>query len=164
MLAIESSCDETAASVMRGGTEILSSIVATQVDFHSRFGGVVPEIASRKHTEAIVGVIDEAIERAGVGFGELDALAVTYGPGLIGALVVGVAYAKGLSLGTGLPLVGVNHLEGHIFASKLADPDLKTPLIAHVVSGGTHLARARARVGRVPHTRLHARRCGRRSV
>ncbi len=136
VLAIESSCDETAASVMRGGTEILSSIVATQVDFHSRFGGVVPEIASRKHTEAIVGVIDEAIERAGVGFGELDALAVTYGPGLIGALVVGVAYAKGLSLGTGLPLVGVNHLEGHIFASKLADPDLKTPLIALVVSGG----------------------------
>lgn len=136
VLAIETSCDETAASVMRGGSEILSSVVATQVDFHARFGGVVPEIASRKHTEAIVGVIDEALERAHVGFADLDALAVTYGPGLIGALVVGVAYAKGLSLGTGLPLVGVNHLEGHIFASKLADPDLEPPLIALVVSGG----------------------------
>ncbi|KAF0207810.1 MAG: tRNA (adenosine(37)-N6)-threonylcarbamoyltransferase complex transferase subunit TsaD [Actinomycetota bacterium] len=136
VLAIESSCDETAASVMRGGTEILSSVVATQVDFHARFGGVVPEIASRKHTEAIVGVIDEALERAGVTLVDLDALAITYGPGLIGALVVGVAYAKGLALGTGLPLVGVNHLEGHIFASKLADPELEPPLIALVVSGG----------------------------
>jgi len=136
VLAIETSCDETAASVMRGGSEVLSSVVATQVDFHARFGGVVPEIASRKHTEAIVGVIDEALERAAVDFSDLDALAVTYGPGLIGALVVGVAYAKGLSLGTGLPLVGVNHLEGHIFASKLADPDLEPPLVALVVSGG----------------------------
>ena len=136
VLAIETSCDETAASVMRGGVEVLSSVVATQVDFHARFGGVVPEIASRKHTEAIVGVVDEALERAGVGFGDLDALGVTYGPGLIGALVVGVAYAKGLSLATGLPLVGVNHLEGHIFANRLADPELKTPLIALVVSGG----------------------------
>ncbi|TDB39452.1 MAG: tRNA (adenosine(37)-N6)-threonylcarbamoyltransferase complex transferase subunit TsaD [Actinobacteria bacterium] len=136
ILAIETSCDETAASVMRGGSETLSSVVATQVDFHARFGGVVPEIASRKHTEAIVGVVDEALEQAGLGFGDLDAVAVTYGPGLIGALVVGVAYAKGLSLATGLPLVGVNHLEGHIFANRLADPELTTPLIALVVSGG----------------------------
>ncbi|MGB4592359.1 MAG: tRNA (adenosine(37)-N6)-threonylcarbamoyltransferase complex transferase subunit TsaD [Coriobacteriia bacterium] len=136
LLAIETSCDETAAAVMRGGSELLSSVVATQVDFHARFGGVVPEIASRKHTEAIVGVVDEALERAGVALGDLDAIAVTYGPGLIGALVVGVAYAKGLSFGTGLPLVGVNHLEGHIFANRLADPELEPPLVALVVSGG----------------------------
>lgn len=136
VLAIESSCDETAAAVMRGGTELLSSIVASQVDFHARFGGVVPEIASRKHTEAIVGVVDEALEEAGVGLADLDAIAVTYGPGLIGALVVGVAYAKGLALATGVPLVGVNHLEGHIFANMFADPTVAPPLVALVVSGG----------------------------
>jgi len=136
LLAIESSCDETAAAVMRGGEELLSSVVATQVDFHARFGGVVPEIASRKHTEAIVGVVDEALERAGVTLGDLDALAVTYGPGLIGALVVGVAYAKGLSFASGVPLVGVNHLEGHLFANRLATPGLEPPLVALVVSGG----------------------------
>jgi len=136
VLAIESSCDETAASVMRGGIEQLSSVVASQIDFHSRFGGVVPEIASRKHTEAIVAVVDEALEQAGVGFADLTAIAVTYGPGLIGALVVGLAYAKGLSLGTGLPLVGVDHLEGHILANRLADPSLEPPFVALVVSGG----------------------------
>ncbi len=136
ILAIETSCDETAAAVMRGGTELLSNVVASQVDFHARFGGVVPEIASRKHTEAIVGVVDEALARANVTFADLDAIAVTYGPGLIGALVVGVAYAKGLSFSTGLPLVGVNHLEGHIFAAALAEPDIAPPLVALVVSGG----------------------------
>lgn len=136
ILAIETSCDETAAAIMRGGSELLSSVVASQVDFHARFGGVVPEIASRKHTEAIVAVVDEALAEAGVGLADLSAIAVTYGPGLIGALVVGVAYAKGLSLATGLPLVGVNHLEGHIFANRLADPELEPPLIALVVSGG----------------------------
>ena len=143
ILAIESSCDETAASVMRGGSELLSNVVASQIDFHARFGGVVPEIASRKHTEAIVGVIDEAMLRAGetlgrerLEFSDLDAIAVTHGPGLVGALVVGVAYAKGLSMGTGLPLVGVNHLEGHIFANVFADPEVKPPLVALVVSGG----------------------------
>ncbi len=144
ILAIETSCDESAASVIRGGSEVLSNVVASQIDFHSRFGGVVPEIASRKHTEAIVGVVAEAMERAGdamglerpLDFGELDAIAVTYGPGLVGALVVGVAYAKGLSLATELPLVGVNHLEGHIFANVLADPQVVPPLVALVVSGG----------------------------
>lgn len=136
LLAIETSCDETAAAVMRGGNELLSSVVASQVDFHARFGGVVPEIASRKHTEAIVAVVDEALEQANVRFQDLDALAVTYGPGLIGALVVGVAYAKGLAMATGMPLVGVNHLEGHIFANRLADPELEPPLVALVVSGG----------------------------
>ncbi len=136
ILAIETSCDETAAAVMRGGRELLSSIVASQVDFHARFGGVVPEIASRKHTEAIVGVVDEALSQAGVSLAEIDALAVTYGPGLVGALVVGLAYAKGLAFATGLPLVGVNHLEGHIFAAVLSDPAVRPPLVALVVSGG----------------------------
>jgi tRNA threonylcarbamoyl adenosine modification protein TsaD/ribosomal-protein-alanine acetyltransferase len=136
ILAIESSCDETAAAVVRGGREVLSNVVASQIDFHSRFGGVVPEIASRKHTEAIVDVVDEALEQAGVGLGDLTAIAVTYGPGLVGALVVGVAYAKGLALATGLPLVGVNHLEGHLFASVLAEPDVTPPFVALLVSGG----------------------------
>ena len=136
ILAIETSCDETAAAIMRGGRELLSSVVASQVDFHARFGGVVPEIASRKHTEAIVGVVDEALEQAGLTMGDLDAIAVTFGPGLVGALVVGLAYAKGLSFATGLPLVGVNHLEGHIFAAVLADPAVRPPLVALVVSGG----------------------------
>jgi N6-L-threonylcarbamoyladenine synthase len=144
ILAIESSCDETAAAVMRGGRELVANVVASQIDFHARFGGVVPEIASRKHTEAIVGVIDEALAQAGealgfegpLPFSALDAIAVTYGPGLVGALVVGLAYAKGLSMATGLPLVGVNHLEGHIFANVFADPQVKPPLVALVVSGG----------------------------
>ena len=143
ILAIESSCDETAASVMRGGRELLSNVVATQIDFHARFGGVVPEIASRKHTEAIVGVIDEAMRRAGetlgterLEFSQLDAIAVTYGPGLVGALVVGLAYAKGLAMATGKPLVGVNHLEGHIFANVFADELVQPPLVALLVSGG----------------------------
>jgi N6-L-threonylcarbamoyladenine synthase len=136
VLGIETSCDETAAAVMRGGTEVLSSVVASQVDFHARFGGVVPEIASRKHAEAIVGVIDEALVEAGVRLEDLDAIAVTYGPGLIGALVVGVSYAKGLSLATGIPLVGVNHLEGHVYANMLADPTVQPPLVALLVSGG----------------------------
>jgi N6-L-threonylcarbamoyladenine synthase len=143
ILAIESSCDETAAAIMRGGHELLSNVVASQVDFHARFGGVVPEIASRKHTEAIVGVVDEALARAGeslgrgpLTFADLDAIAVTYGPGLVGALVVGLAYAKGLAMATRLPLVGVNHLEGHIFANVFADPEVRPPLVALVVSGG----------------------------
>jgi len=144
ILAIESSCDETAAAVMRGGRDLLANVVASQIDFHARFGGVVPEIASRKHTEAIVGVVDEAMEQAGealrldgpLSFSELDAIAVTDRPGLIGALVVGVAYAKGLAMATGKPLVGVNHLEGHIFANVFADPAVKPPLVALLVSGG----------------------------
>jgi tRNA threonylcarbamoyl adenosine modification protein TsaD/ribosomal-protein-alanine acetyltransferase len=136
ILAIETSCDETAAAVLRDGRDILSSVVASQVDFHRRFGGVVPEIASRKHTEALVGVVDEALERAGVTLGDVTAIGVTIGPGLVGALVVGVAYAKGLALATGLPLVGVNHLEGHLFANLLADPSVAPPLVALIVSGG----------------------------
>jgi N6-L-threonylcarbamoyladenine synthase len=121
---------------MRDGRELLSSVVASQIEFHARFGGVVPEIASRKHTEAVVGVVAEALERAGADLGDLTAIAVTQGPGLVGALVVGLAYAKGLAFATGLPLVGVNHLEGHIFANMLADPSVQPPLVALVVSGG----------------------------
>jgi N6-L-threonylcarbamoyladenine synthase len=136
ILAIETSCDETAAAVLRDGHDVVASVVASQVDFHSRFGGVVPEIASRKHTEAIVGVVEEALDQAGVGLTDLSAIAVTNGPGLVGALVVGVAYAKGLALATGLPLVGVNHLEGHLFANVLGDPDAAPPFVALVVSGG----------------------------
>lgn len=136
VLAIETSCDETAASVMRGGVEELASVVASQIDFHARFGGVVPEIASRKHTEAVVAVVAEALGKAGVAFADLDAIAVTQGPGLVGALVVGLAYAKGVALATGLPLVGVNHLEGHVYAARLLRPDLQAPLVALLVSGG----------------------------
>ena len=144
ILAIETSCDETAAAIMRGGRELVANVVASQIDFHARFGGVVPEIASRKHTEAIVSVVDEALAEAGealgfdapLPFSALDAIAVTYGPGLVGALVVGLAYTKGLSMATGLPLVGVNHLEGHIFANVFADPQVAPPLVALVVSGG----------------------------
>jgi tRNA threonylcarbamoyl adenosine modification protein TsaD/ribosomal-protein-alanine acetyltransferase len=144
ILAIETSCDETAAAIMRGGRELIANVVASQIDFHARFGGVVPEIASRKHAEAVVSVVDEALAEAGealgldgpLPFSELDAIAVTYGPGLIGALVVGLAYAKGLAMATGLPLVGVNHLEGHIFANVFADPQVAPPLVALVVSGG----------------------------
>jgi len=136
ILAIETSCDETAAAVMRGGRELLSSVVASQIDFHARFGGVVPEIASRKHVEAISGVVDEALSLAGIELKDVTALAVTYGPGLVGALVVGVSYAKGLALATGLPLVGVNHLEGHLFANVLAEPDIEPPFVALLVSGG----------------------------
>jgi N6-L-threonylcarbamoyladenine synthase len=153
ILAIESSCDETAAAVIRDGRELLANVIASQVDFHARFGGVVPEIASRKHTEAIVGVVEQAMLDAGkalreagdegapaagepLPFSALDAVAVTYGPGLVGALVVGLAYAKGLALAAGLPLVGVNHLEGHIFANVFADELVRPPLIALLVSGG----------------------------
>ena len=132
-----------AAPFYLNGGVLLADEVASSVDEHARFGGVVPEIASRKHTEAIVAVVDETLACAGdalgvgeLAFADLDALGVTHGPGLVGALVVGLAYAKGVSFATGLPLVGVNHLEGHIFANVLADADVKPPLIALVVSGG----------------------------
>ena len=143
IMAIESSCDETAVAVIDGAGEVLSSVVATQIDFHARFGGVVPEIASRKHTEAIVGVYEEAMSAAGekLGLGmllpsDLTAVAVTEGPGLVGALVVGVAFAKGFAALAGLPLIGVNHLEGHLAANLFETPDLQPPFVASLVSGG----------------------------
>lgn len=140
ILAIESSCDETAAAVVRNGRDVLSNIISSQIDFHKIYGGVVPEIASRKHIQKINQVTDEALNKAGMTFDDLDAIAVTYGPGLVGALLVGVAYAKALSYSTDLPLVGVHHIEGHISANYIENKDLEPPFLCLVVSGGhTHL-------------------------
>ncbi len=143
ILAIETSCDETAAAVARGpgerGVELLSSVVASQDALHAPFGGIVPEVASRRHLEAIVPVIKEAMGRAGVGWGDLEGLAVTNGPGLIGSLVVGVSVAKAVAEAFGLPLVGVHHLEGHIYAAAVGEP-LPLPAVALIASGGhSHL-------------------------
>lgn len=143
VLAIESSCDETAMAIIDGSGAIVSSVVATSIDFHARFGGVVPEIASRKHVEALVGVYEETMAQAGAHFGtgtlvpaDLAAVGVTQGPGLVGALVVGIAFAKGLAGAADLPLIGVDHLEGHLFANLFETPDLKPPFVASLVSGG----------------------------
>ena len=136
LLGIESSCDETAAAVVEDGRKILSSVIASQVEEHKIYGGVVPEIASRRHSEAIVGVVKEAMEQGGKSLSDLDAIAVTYAPGLIGALLVGVNFAKGLALSTGLPLVPVHHLRGHIASNYLSNPELKPPFLCLVVSGG----------------------------
>ena len=135
-LGIESSCDETSAAVLRGGRTVLSNVISTQIPIHQKFGGVVPEIASRKHIVNIMPVIDEAVRQAGVTLTDIDQVAVTYGPGLVGALLVGVSAAKALAFALDKPLIGVNHLEGHIFANFLADPTLEPPFMALVVSGG----------------------------
>ncbi|MBN1827980.1 MAG: tRNA (adenosine(37)-N6)-threonylcarbamoyltransferase complex transferase subunit TsaD [Deltaproteobacteria bacterium] len=140
VLGIESSCDETAAAVVEKGAVIRSSVVASQINVHSRYGGVVPELASRKHIEAIVPVIQEALDAAGVIFPDIDGIAVTRGPGLMGSLIVGMSLAKSLAYGLGIPYVGVNHIEGHIAAVFLGDDPPCFPFIALVVSGGhTHL-------------------------
>ena len=140
ILGIESSCDETAAAVVEDGRRVLSSVIASQVEEHRLYGGVVPEIASRRHSEAIVGVVQQALDDAGVALGELDAVAVTAAPGLIGALLVGVNFAKGLMLSAGLPLVPVHHLRAHIAANYITAPELEPPFLCLVVSGGhTHL-------------------------
>lgn len=140
ILAIESSCDETAAAVVEDGRTVLSNVVASQVEEHKLYGGVVPEIASRRHSEAIVGVVQEALETANVTYSDLSAIAVTYAPGLIGALLVGVNFAKGLSFSTGLPLVPVHHLRSHIAANYITHPGLQPPFLCLVVSGGhTHI-------------------------
>lgn len=136
ILGIETSCDDTAAAVVVNGRQIVSNCVASQIDIHQKFGGVVPEIASRQHLENLSLVIEEALEQAGIGFADLSAIAVTYGPGLVGALLVGVSTAKALAYARGIPLIGVNHLEGHIYANFLEYPDLSFPLVALVVSGG----------------------------
>ncbi len=141
LLCIESSCDETAAAVVRDGRDVLSSVVATQVDIHSRYGGVVPEIASRQHLQAIVPVVDEALERAALPLAAIEGIAVTRGPGLVGALLVGLCYAKALAFARKLPLAGVHHIEGHILAIQLERP-VDFPYLALAVSGGhTHLYR-----------------------
>ena len=136
ILGIESSCDETAAAVVEDGRILKSSAVATQIDIHALYGGVVPEIASRAHTEAIHGVVEQALTQAGVSAKDLDAVAVTYAPGLIGALLTGVSFAKGFAYAAGKPLVPVHHLRGHIAANYLVSPELKPPFIALCVSGG----------------------------
>lgn len=136
ILGIESSCDETAASVVKNGTEILSNVINTQIEIHKIYGGVVPEIASRKHIESIDAVVNEALKSAGVGFSDIDAIAVTYGPGLVGALLVGVSFAKGLSYALKKPLVPVHHIRGHIMANFLAHKELKPPFVSLVASGG----------------------------
>jgi N6-L-threonylcarbamoyladenine synthase len=136
ILGIESSCDETSASVVVDGRHVLSNIIASQIDIHKKFGGVVPEVASRKHVEAIDAVVEEALEQAGVTLNEIDAVAVTYGPGLVGALLVGLQYAKGLAYGLKKPLIGVNHIEGHISSNFIEHKELEPPFVCLVVSGG----------------------------
>ena len=142
ILAIESSCDETAAAVVKNGREVLSNIISSQIDLHTLYGGVVPEIASRKHIEKINQVIEQALSEPGLSLHDMDAIAVTYGPGLVGALLVGVAEAKALSFASGIPLVGVHHIEGHISANYIEHKELEPPFMSLVVSGGhTHLVK-----------------------
>lgn len=136
ILGIESSCDETAAAVVRDGREILSSIIASQIDLHRPWGGVVPELASREHLEKIEPVVSEALEKANVTLKDIDAVAVTQGPGLIGSLLVGVCYAKALAWGLDIPLVGINHIEGHVYSINFENPPVEYPALALIVSGG----------------------------
>lgn len=136
VLGIESSCDETAAAVVEDGRRVRSNVIASQLDVHQLFGGVVPEIASRRHLEVIAPVVGEAMGQAGVAFSDLGAVAVTYGPGLVGALLVGLSAAKGIAYGLNLPLVGVNHIHGHLYAGFLQFPDLEPPFLVLIASGG----------------------------
>ncbi|MBR4406810.1 MAG: tRNA (adenosine(37)-N6)-threonylcarbamoyltransferase complex transferase subunit TsaD [Clostridia bacterium] len=136
ILAIESSCDETAAAVVKNGRTVLSNVISSQIALHTLYGGVVPEIASRKHIEKINQVIEEALQEADVTLEKIDAIAVTYGPGLVGALLVGVSAAKAISFSTGIPLVGVHHIEGHISANYLSHKSLEPPFVCLMVSGG----------------------------
>ncbi len=143
ILGIESSCDETAAAVVKNGREVLSSVINTQIDIHKKFGGVVPEVASRRHIETIDAVIDEALDKANVTFDDITAIAVTYGPGLIGALLVGVSTAKALAFALDKPLVNVHHIKGHIMANFVAHKDLEPPFVCLVASGGhSHIVKA----------------------
>ena len=140
ILAIESSCDETAAAVVRNGREVLSNIISSQIALHTLYGGVVPEIASRKHIEKINPVITEALAKANMTLDQMDAIAVTYGPGLVGSLLVGVAEAKAIAYAAGKPLIGVHHIEGHVSANYISHPELEPPFLCLVVSGGhTHI-------------------------
>lgn len=140
ILAIETSCDETAAAVVRNGREVLSNVIYTQIALHTEYGGVVPEIASRKHVEKINPVVRQALTDSGMELSDVDAIAVTYGPGLVGPLLVGVNCAKAIAWAAGKPLVGVHHISGHISANYIEHPDLEPPYMCLVVSGGhTHL-------------------------
>lgn len=135
-LAIETSCDDSSVAILKNEREILTNLISSQIDIHALFGGVVPEIASRKHLEAINPLIDKAMDEAGISYSDLDLITVTKGPGLIGSLLVGISAAKALALATGLPLVGANHMKGHICANYLSNKDLKPPFVCLVVSGG----------------------------
>ncbi|MBQ8955754.1 MAG: tRNA (adenosine(37)-N6)-threonylcarbamoyltransferase complex transferase subunit TsaD [Lachnospiraceae bacterium] len=140
ILGIESSCDETAAAVVKNGRDVLSNVINSQIDTHTIYGGVVPEIASRKHIEVIVQVVREALKQASMQISDIDAVAVTYGPGLVGPLLVGVSYAKAYAYGCGKPLIGVHHIEGHIAANYIENKELEPPFMCLIVSGGhTHL-------------------------
>ena len=140
ILGIESSCDETTASVVKNGRTVLSNVISSQIEIHKLYGGVVPEIASRNHIERINQVIQEALDEANVTLDDIDAIGVTYGPGLVGALLVGVAEAKAIAYARNLPLVGVHHIEGHVSANYIEHPDLEPPFLCAIVSGGhTHL-------------------------
>ena len=144
ILAIESSCDETAAAVVKNGREVKSNVISSQIALHTLYGGVVPEIASRKHIEKINQVIEAALAEAGVSIEDIDAVGVTYGPGLVGALLVGVAEAKAIAYAAKKPLVGVHHIEGHIAANFIEHQELEPPFFSLVVSGGhTHLVRVK---------------------
>ena len=136
ILAIESSCDETAAAVVRNGREVLSNVIYSQIDLHTLYGGVVPEIASRKHIDKINQVVEKAIADSGMELKDMDAIAVTYGPGLVGPLLVGVSFAKALAYGANLPIIGVHHIEGHICANYIANKELEPPFMCLIVSGG----------------------------
>lgn len=141
-LGIETSCDDSSVAILKNERELLVNLISSQIDIHTLFGGVVPEIASRKHLEAINPLIDKALEDAGIGYHDIDLISVTKGPGLMGSLLVGISAAKGLSLATDTPMIGANHIEGHICANYLAHPDLKPPFVSLVVSGGhTYLVR-----------------------
>ena len=140
ILGIESSCDETSVSIVKNGREVLSNVINSQIDIHTKYGGVVPEIASRCHTEVINQITKEALEQANITFSDVDAVACTYGPGLVGALLVGVSYAKALSFSLKKPLVAVNHIEGHIAANYITHKELEPPFLCLIISGGhTHL-------------------------
>src|SRR5438552_6574439 len=136
VLGIETSCDETAAAIVRDGREIISSVIASQVETHKRFGGVVPEIASREHLDKIVPIVEEAFTRAGIQSQDIDGIAVTIGPGLVGSLLVGVSYAKAMAFALKKPLVGVNHIEGHVYSVAFENPPVKYPALSLIVSGG----------------------------
>lgn len=143
-LGIETSCDETAVALLRGETEVIANLVYTQAEIHARYGGVVPEIASRDHLRKLPYLVNDALTRAEISLDELSLIAATYGPGLIGPLLVGLSYGKGLAFGLDIPFIGVNHLEGHIFSHRLTSPDLSPPFMALIVSGGhTLLVEAR---------------------
>jgi len=136
ILGIETSCDETAAAVVQDGRKILSNIIASQVEFHAEYGGIVPEIASRKHIEVINQVVTSALKHADVKLNNIDAIAVTWGPGLVGSLLIGISFAKALSYACNIPLIPINHLEAHIYAVYLEYTEIKLPAIALVISGG----------------------------